>query len=143
MKVSARVLADSGLLIEILSRSVIGEAGGENVFLHSSWSGNGARPEISFGLEVEVEYGKEPEFRWRIKTVRGDETEVGVKPERGARFSDDLETRDVESIVLLDPRRWRSVTEWRAERSLYSDGDRDSSRDVTTLGSDLSPTETV
>ena len=104
----------------------------------------GRTEEPSFGLEVEVGYGKEPEVVWRIRTARVDETGVGVKPERGVGFGDDLETREVGNIVLLVPRRWGSVTEWwQAERSLYSDGDRDSSRDIATPESDLSPTGTV
>ena len=84
-----------------------------------------------FWLEVEVEYGGEPEDVRRILATRVDETDVGLKPERGARFSDDLETKDVENIALLGFARWGSVTELRTERrSSCSGDDRDLSRHV-------------
>ena len=59
------------------------------------------RTEESFELEVEVVYGEKPEAMCGIRTMRVDETDVGLKPERGTRFSD-LETRAFESIVWLD-----------------------------------------
>ena len=36
----------------------------------------------------------------RILSTRVDETDPWLKPERGRRLSDDLETRDVENIVF-------------------------------------------
>ena len=111
VKPSARVLAVWGLRIEILSRSPETEPRGLNIGLHSDWSGNGGREDkgVSFGLgvkgeclEVEVEYEKEPEAPRRIRIVCADGTDAGLKPEQGTRFSDCLETRDVESIVLLE-----------------------------------------
>ena len=101
MKPSARALAVLGFRIDILSRSPRGPER-LNTCLHSDCSGNGGRAErgTSFGLEVEVEYGREPVCR--MWATRVDETDVGLKPERGARFSDDLETRDAENIALLD-----------------------------------------
>lgn len=53
-------------------------------------------------MEVEVEYWKETEAGCRIWATHADETEVGLKPERGTRFSDDLERRGVENIASLD-----------------------------------------
>jgi len=55
-------------------------------------------------LKVEVEYGEEHVALCGIGTARVDETDTGFKHERGTRFSGDLETRAVVSIVLLDPR---------------------------------------
>lgn len=77
---------------------------GLNIVFHSDSSGNGGRADkgVSFEFEVEVEYGEGPEVAWRIRAARVDETCVGLKHERGTRFSDDLETRAVENIVSLD-----------------------------------------
>ena len=89
-----------------LSRSARGLLGGLNIGLHSDWSGNGGRADrgIPFGLGVEVEYGKEPEAVSRVLPTRVEETDTDawLKPERETRLSDDLETRDAVSIVLLD-----------------------------------------
>jgi len=103
VKPSARALAVSGLRMEILSRSARGLLEGTNIGLHSDWSGNGGRAArgIPFGLDVEVEYGKEPEVLCRNWDTRVDETDAWLKPERGAHFSGDLETRDVENMVVF------------------------------------------
>lgn len=116
VKPSARVLADSGLRMEILSRSPKEEPTGLNIDLHSDSSGKGGRADsrVSFELEVEVEYGEEPEVVRRMRTVRNDETDVGWKTERETRFNDDLEMRGVESIVLPE---LHAVTEWWTERN--------------------------
>lgn len=102
VKPSARVLAVFGLRMEILSRSPTQARGGLNIGLHSDWSGNGGRADkgVSFGLEtegeegleVEVEYGIELKALCRIRIVRIDRTDVGLKPELGTHFSDGLET---------------------------------------------------
>ena len=112
MKPSARVLAVLGFRIEILSRSPIEAPTGLNIGLHSDWSGKGGRADrgVSFelgvdeggGLVVAVENGENPEAMCGIRTMHVDETDVGLKSKRGTRFSDDLETRAVESIVLLN-----------------------------------------
>jgi hypothetical protein len=119
VKPSARVLADSGLRMEILSRSPKEEPTGLNIGLHSDSSGKGGRADsrVSFELEVEVEYGEEPEVVCWMRTVRNDETDVGWKTERETRFSDDLETRGAESIVLPE---LHAVTEWWTERNWRS-----------------------
>ena len=135
VKPSARALAVSGLRIEILSRNERGLLEGLNIGLHSDWSGNGGRAArgIPFGLEVEVEYGREPETVCRIWATRVDETDAWLRPERGACLSGDLETRDVENIVLLDlTLYWGSVTERRTERRMAIEIRRVASHTVVT-----------
>jgi len=108
VKPSASALAVWGFRIEILSRSPREAPRELNIGLHSDWSGKGGRADRGVSLELEVDGGeglvveveKKPEVVCGIRTVRVDETDVVLKPERGARFSDDLETRAVESIVL-------------------------------------------
>ena len=63
VKPSASVLAVSGLRMETLSRSPMGEPGGLNTRLHSDCSGKGWRVDkgVSFESDGVVEYGQEIE----------------------------------------------------------------------------------
>ena len=116
MKPSASILAVLGLRTEILSPSLKEVPAEANIDLHSDSLGNGGRADrgVSFGLEVEVEYEEEREAVCRIRSGRVDETDVGLKPGREAYFSDTLETREVENIVLLD---LHVLKVWQTERS--------------------------
>lgn len=55
VKLSARILAVSGLRMETLSRSATEIRGGLNIDLHSDCSGKGGRADRGVSSEVEVE----------------------------------------------------------------------------------------